>query len=149
MEIETIQKIYRSIDRLDAGALVDIFSDDATMLVGSQPPLSGRDEIFQGIESFFADLHGIHHEIHDIWQVEGKQRNLWVAHADAWFRVRGCREPVFVRGAMVLRFKDGQITSGRFLYDLSPVWEAIGSPGRIFEAIDGSFPASDPPAWTP
>lgn len=149
MALNAIHELYRLLDRLDAARFADRCHEEAVLLIGNQPPLCGRVEIFEGLASFFAELHGIHHEIHDVWRVDNPRADVWVAHANAWFRVRGCREPIFVRGAMVVRFDGGDVASGRLLYDLTPVCRAIEHPGRVFEAIDESFPASDAPSWTP
>lgn len=149
MEIETISKIYRLVDNLDARGLLQYFSDDAVLLLGNEEPLHGKDEICDALDDLFAELDGVHHEIHDVWRPEGKTAGVYVSHADAYFRVRGCSGAVFVRGAFIFRVQNGAITCARVLYDLSPVREKIHSPDRVFEALDETFPASDAPAWMP
>jgi ketosteroid isomerase-like protein len=149
MDIETIRKLYRLVDRLDSAALVSHLTPDAVLIVANNDPLHGREEIRNALDSVFCELDGVHHEIHDVWRVDGKTRGVFVAHADAYFRVRGAPEAIFIRGALIFRVQNGAIACARALYDLTPLYEAIQVPRRVFEGVDESFPASDSPSWMP
>jgi len=149
MDVSTIRKLYRLVDNLDADALVHHFASDAVLMVGNHAPLVGRAEIAEALESLFCELDGVHHEVLDVWRVDGRTAGVFVSNADAYFRVRGERDANVVRSAVVFRVQNGMIASARALYDLTPVWEAIAAPHRVFEALDETFPASDPPSWMP
>lgn len=149
MKIEDIKHLYRLVDRLDVASLRDHLSPQAEIVPGNADPLRGLEDICDAVEHFFLHLDGIHHEIHDIWRAGSEGTGPFVAHADAYFRVRGREGAIMVRGASIFEVRDGLITSCRLFYDLGAVRAQIEHPDRVFETLDETFPASDSPGWNP
>ncbi len=144
---DNFQTFLSRLDELDAAALSDAFTEDATASFGSLPTFEGRTGIYEGLEALFVELDGAHHDIKDVYTTN--HDDVMVATVDATFRVRGCKDAIHAPGVIVARYEDDRIAEARMSYDLTPVFRAIESPNRVFEALDETFPASDAPAWTP
>jgi ketosteroid isomerase-like protein len=144
MNEDTIRKLFRQIDQLNQEEIVTWFAEDATLRVGLDDPVQGRANVGEWFSRFFSELKGSHHKFEHIWEIPGG----YVVEAHAVFRVRGHVEPVIIPGATVVRTRGDKIASARVYYDLHELREVISNPDRVFEGIDATFPASDPPAWS-
>lgn len=144
MKKQTIQKILRQVDQLQAEELASSFEEDAYLRVGLDDPVEGRADIQGWFADFFSELSGIHHAIEHFWEIPGG----FVVEAHATFRVRGHREPVRIPGALIFRGRNDRLASVRLYYDLHELRDVIDHPDRVFEGVDATFPASDPPAWS-
>lgn len=145
MDAGQVQRLYHLADLLDADGIAGQFSDHAVLELANSDRFTGPREICENLASFFAELDGLHHEIQALWRVPGG----YVVEAIATFNVRGWPQAITRHGVVVIEATDGKVGAARIYYDLQEVWDAIADPDRVFEGLDASFPASDPPAWTP
>ncbi len=62
-----VKKLFNSVDAMDVGAFLDFLEDDACFRFGSAPAVAGKGAVREAIESFFASIKGLRHEIVETW----------------------------------------------------------------------------------
>ena len=58
---------FTMVDRKNADEYSTHFAQDGQVIFGNQPPITGKENIRQGMTQFYAGLNSMHHEIANLW----------------------------------------------------------------------------------
>jgi ketosteroid isomerase-like protein len=62
-----IERLFNSVDGMDTETFLGFLEDDAIFRFGSEQAVTGKEAIRETIESFFASIKGLRHEILESW----------------------------------------------------------------------------------
>ena len=65
-----IDRVFQSIDAMDAEAFSDFITEDGSFRYGSGPAVEGRAAIREYVAGFFSTLKSIRHRLIGTWEVE-------------------------------------------------------------------------------
>ncbi|MFC0542728.1 nuclear transport factor 2 family protein [Kutzneria chonburiensis] len=112
------QKMFATIDRLDAYGFAEFFAEDATAVAGNGDPVLGRPAILAANIAYMAMLKGIRHVIRSKWTVD----DTTIAVTDVTY-TRQDDKQVTIPVVSIWRVgEDDLITDFRLYYDLTPVF---------------------------
>lgn len=65
------RRLFEVIDRKDLEAFLTYLDKDVTFRFGNAPAAHGKEAAGQAVAGFYGSIHGLRHELHDIWGTEG------------------------------------------------------------------------------
>jgi limonene-1,2-epoxide hydrolase len=110
-------KLFASIDAMDAGSFVSFIAEDCTFRFGSSPPVTGRDGIRASVNDFFSMFAALRHDISRIVADD----NGIVCEGEVTYKHHDGRE-VTVPFCNIFEADSGLISQYRIYIDLSPVF---------------------------
>jgi len=109
--------LYASIDAMNLDAFAAGLTPDAEVIVGNNPPMTGRQAAREGIGGFFSTIAGIRHTITNV--VENDAVTVMEAKVD-YTRKDG--QTVTVPSVTVLERQGDLVKSLRIYVDVAPVY---------------------------
>ena len=109
--------LYASIDAMNLDEFAAGLTEDAEVIVGNNPPMSGRQAAKEGIGGFFSTIAGLKHNITNV--VEGHGMTVMEARID-YLRKDGNK--VTVPAVTILERSGDRVKSLRIYVDVTPVY---------------------------
>lgn len=109
--------LYASIDAMNLDAFAAGLTPDAEVIVGNNPPMSGRQAAKEGIGGFFSTIAGIRHNVTKV--VESGGVTVMEARVDY---TRRDGQTVTVPAVTILERRGDLVKSLRIYVDVAPVY---------------------------
>jgi hypothetical protein len=144
--------VVGAIDRLDVDAFARHLTENVWLRVGSRPAVVGREGVRRAFAAFFGGLRAIDHMVTGEWF----QDDTIIVEAEVTYTpARG--DPFTIPVATIFRLHDNVVYHCQLYLDATQLLAAAARPARggdhveelVDEAVEETFPASDPPAWEP
>ncbi|MEZ0352437.1 nuclear transport factor 2 family protein [Mycobacterium sp. pR1184] len=112
------QHVFDVVDSMDLDKLASLFTDDARLRFGNQPPFEGLGAIRDGVKGFFDTIAGIRHTLVRVWQIGDDT----VAHADATYQRKDGTDVTLPAATIYHSDRDGKIDDYRVFVDVTPIY---------------------------
>lgn len=109
--------LFANIDAMNLDAFAAGLTPDAEVIVGNNPPMSGRQAAREGIGGFFSTIAGIRHTITHVVESDG----VTVMEAKVDYR-RKDGQTVTVPAATILERQGDLVRSLRIYVDVAPIY---------------------------
>lgn len=119
MDAQWVHNYFKTVDTLDADAIVTHFTEDGKFRFSNQPPAIGKQAIRDALAQFFSTIQAMHHENTGLWL--GDDGNSAVYEVDVTY-TRKDGTQVTLPCASILRSRDDKIYDFRMNMDISPVY---------------------------
>ena len=121
---------FTMVDRKNADEYSTHFAEDGQVIFGNQPPISGRENIRQGMTQFYAGLESMHHEIANLWV---PVPNVIVNEAVAHYVQQGGKAVSFPV-VTVINVVPGteQVRKVQFYMDMTPLESTVDKLKSVF-----------------
>lgn len=112
-----VEKLFQSIDTMDADAFAAFLTDDAQFRYANAPPVIGKAAIREAVAGFFGTINGLRHRLVRTW-----------AHADSIIceievtYTRKDNRKVVVPAATIFYTKGDKVRTYLVFNDLTPVY---------------------------
>ncbi len=113
-----VRDFYALVDAGKMDEYLEIFAEDARVIMGNNPPLEGRRAIRDGLSQMLSNVTSSKHESRHIWEPE---ENLIVTEVSVSFSRRD-GQVVRVPGTVIFEVRDGLIAEERAFVDMTPVF---------------------------
>jgi ketosteroid isomerase-like protein len=129
MNADWVRNYFKTVDTLNADAIVAHFTNDGKFRFGNQPLAIGKSVIRDALAQFFETIQTMHHESTGIWLGDDGNSAVWEADV-TYGRPNGTQ--VMLPCVSILRSRsvsngeshdDAQIYDFRMNMDISPVYE--------------------------
>jgi ketosteroid isomerase-like protein len=120
-----IDDYYADVDAMRLEAYVERHSDDAVVVFGNNPPVTGKAAIKEAIGGFWSIIGGLRHERHNLWFIN--DGGTAVVEAVTHYTTKGGAAVPVPVVSLLDRNADGKITSLRIYIDLAPLFQQIGA----------------------
>lgn len=110
-------KLFASIDTMDAEGFVSFLAADCTFRFGSSPPVKGREGIRASVEDFFSMFAALRHDLHRIIT----DNNGTVCEGEVTY-TRHDSSQITLPFCNVFQTESGLITVYRIYIDMSPMF---------------------------
>jgi limonene-1,2-epoxide hydrolase len=114
---QSLEALFAAIDAQDASGFADFLTDDARFRFGSAPAVSGRADIIEAVDAFFASLAGVSHVV---TAVATRGDMLFCEGETTYTRHDG--KAVVVPFADVFDYAGDRIADYRIYADLTPLY---------------------------
>ncbi len=114
---QSLEALFAAIDARDAAGFADFLTDDARFRFGSAPAVTGRADIVEAVDAFFASLAGVNHVI---TAVATRDDMLFCEGETTYTRQDGRK--VVVPFADVFEYAGDRIADYRIYADLTPLY---------------------------
>lgn len=121
MDANWVHNYFKTVDTLDADAIVAHFTDDSSFRFSNQPAAIGKQAVRDSLAQFFATIQAMHHEKAGLWLGEDGNSAVWEADV-TYIRKNGTQ--VTLPCASILRSHHDKIYDFRMNMDISPVYKS-------------------------
>lgn len=115
-----LKGIFETVDRMDAEAFANHFTEDGLFTFGNAPTVKGRAEITTAVEAFFASIKGLEHRLLETWSVPGvdivEVEVTYTRHDDS---------TVDLTAACIFRGETDLISDYRIFMDINPLYAPV------------------------
>src|SRR5687767_321495 len=112
-----LKGIFETVDRMDAQAFANYFTEDGLFTFGNAPTVKGPSEITTAVEGFFASIKGLEHRMLETWSVPGVD----VVEVEVTY-TRHDGSTVDLTAACIFRGQDDLISDYRIYMDINPLY---------------------------
>jgi ketosteroid isomerase-like protein len=112
------QHVFQIVDSMDIDKLATLFTEDARVTFGNQPPYMGVSAIRDGVKGFFDTIAGLHHTLVRVWQIGDDT----IAHADATYQRKDGSHVTLPAATVYHADHDGKIDDYRVFLDVTPIY---------------------------
>jgi hypothetical protein len=120
-----VSDYYADIDALKLDSFVERHSEDARIVFGNNPPVTGSKAIEELVAVMFGPLSGLRHERRNTWYLDGG--DTAVVEALVHYSTKGGGQVAVPSVSLVDRGSDGLVRSLRVYVDVAPVLARIAA----------------------
>jgi ketosteroid isomerase-like protein len=125
MMSDWIVDYYADVDAMNLRSYVDRHTDDAEVVFGNNPPVTGKAAIAEAIGGFWALIGGLRHERRHLWLVDGG--TTAVLEVVTHYTTEGGAVVSVPCVSLLDRAPDGRVRSLRVHIDLAPLFAQIAA----------------------
>lgn len=121
MDADWVNNYFKTVDTLDADAIISHFTDDGKFRFSNQPSAVGKQAVRDALAQFFETIQTMHHEKTGLWLGDDGNSAVW--EADVTYTLKNGTQ-VILPCVSILRSRNEQIYDFRMNMDISPVYES-------------------------
>ncbi len=118
MNNEQINKLFKTIDAMDCEKFVTFLcKENPEFKFGNAASVKGREEIKKAVAGFFSSIHGLSHNIKQVWSVDGDV----IVNGEVTY-TRKNKTQVTIPFMNLLELNKGLIRNYQIFIDMAPLF---------------------------
>lgn len=114
---DMLERLFEAIDGKDATGFVEFLAEDATFRFGSSSTVSGKANIKNSVEGFFASVKSLDHRILSVWE----EADILICEGEVTYR-RQDGKILTLPFANIFKMKGALISDYRIYIDPTPLF---------------------------
>lgn len=116
--MDFVMQAYSCVDKLDAKAFAEHFTEDARLTFANNPTVVGREKIAAGLGEFFSTLAKVEHEYRGRWEMG----DVVILELKVTYTRKKDMRVVPISAASIIRLKGRAFDDVRIFIDMAPLF---------------------------
>ncbi len=117
MDKEQVNILFKVIDEMDCEKFAAFLHENGEFEFGNAATVKGRAEIKKAVSQFFSSIHGLRHNLKEVWNVD----NSIIVNGEVTY-TRKNKTQITIPFMNLLKMNNGLIENYQIFIDISPLY---------------------------